>query len=233
MVKRLEEAVIARLKKGEHIFEILVDSEKAFLFREGKIKDVRECLVYDEIFKDARKGERVSYDLLRKVFGTDDIYKVAEIIIKEGELQISTQLRRKLVEEKKKQIIEYIRRNAIDPRTGLPHTYQRIEEALEKAGVKIDPFKPVEVQIDQIIKKLKLVLPLKFEKVLLAVRIPPEYVGHAYGYIKRKYKISKEEWASDGSWIFLIEIPAGMKDEVIENIQKITEGNAEIKELKK
>jgi len=233
MSKKLEEAVIARLKKGEHTFEIYVDCEKAFEFREGKVKDIREVLVYEEIFKDAKKGERVSSEVLKKVFGTDDIYKVAEIIVKEGEIQISTEYRRKLLEEKKKKIVEMIRRIAVDPRTKLPHPPQRIEEAMEKAGVHIDPFKPAEAQLDEVIKKLKYVLPIKIETVKIAVRIPPEYVGKAMSYFYKKYKILKEDWGKDGSWIFLVEIPAGMKVDLMNEVASLTKGEGEIKELEK
>lgn len=232
MVKSLKEAVIARYRKGSEKLEILVDLEKALQYREGKIKNIEEVLIYEEIFKDAKKGERAGMEDLKRILGTTDLLEAINKILKEGEIQITTEYKRKLIEEKKRQIISIIHKNAIDPRTKLPHPIERIESALSKAKVNIDPFKPIEMQLDEIIKKLKLILPLKFEKVKLAFRIYPEYAGRAMSFVKRKFKVLKEEWASDGSWIFLLEVPIGEKEEVISYISKICEGNLDVKEIK-
>jgi ribosome maturation protein SDO1 len=41
----------------------------------------------------------------------------------------------------------------------------------------------------------------------------------------------KEEWQSDGSWIGLLEIPAGMQDDFLERLQKKAKGNADVRIL--
>jgi ribosome maturation protein SDO1 len=173
----LEKAVIARLKKGGEVFEVLVDPYLARDLKEGREVDFEQLLAVEEVFKDARKGERVSKEELTKVFGTADIRTVARKIIVEGEVQITAEQRKEMLEQKKKQIIEYLRRNTVDPRTGAPHTPARIEMALEQAKVHIDIFKPVEAQIKEIVKA--------FVKATLTVfpQVVPQ-LKFSYGTIK-------------------------------------------------
>jgi len=183
MVVPLDKAVIARLRKFGENFEIYVDFYKALEIKNGKDVDPDELLASFEVYKDARKGERHSEETLKKVFKTTDVYQIAKIIIKEGELQIPAEYRRKLKEELKKQIIELIRKNYIDPKTKIPHPPQRIELAMEKAKVNIDITKPAEAQLNEIVKKLRPIIPLKSERVLLAIKIPAEYIYKTYNYL--------------------------------------------------
>jgi len=177
----LEKAVIARLRRGGEEYEVLVDPYLARDLKEGKEVNFEELLAAEEIFKDAKKGERASSEELRKAFGTDDIYDVARRIILEGEVQITAEQRKEMLEAKRKQIITFISRNTIDPRTNAPHPPARIERALEEAKVHIDVFKPVEAQIKDIVKALKPILPLKFEETEIAIKIPPEVKIFLYG----------------------------------------------------
>ncbi|MEM3184622.1 MAG: ribosome assembly factor SBDS, partial [Candidatus Hadarchaeales archaeon] len=178
MVK-LEDAVIARFSSHGMNFEILVDPNLAVSLREGKQVDMRAMLAIDKVFKDARKGESASEESLLKVFGTSDVFRVAEQIVKNGEIQLTTEQRRKMREEKVKQIVTILSRRAINPQTGTPHPPARIEAALKEAKVQIDEFKSAEEQIPKIVKALLPILPLKFEIRKIAVKIPPAYVGKA------------------------------------------------------
>ena len=220
---------VARItREGEH-FEILVKPDQAFEFRLGKRQAVSEVLVTDTIFTDANKGLRASEEKLRKAFGTTDPLKIAEIILRKGTLQLTTEQRRKLIEEKKKQIIAFISRNCVDPRTNLPHPPLRIEQAMEQIHFSIDPFRDAEEQAKEIIKLLRSVLPLKTEQVSVSVHIPPQYTGKAYGTIKSFGTIRHEEWRADGSFHAIIEMPAGLYGPFLEKLGEITKGNAEAK----
>jgi rRNA metabolism SBDS family protein len=143
---RLEDAIIARYEHSGHRFEILVDPDVIDDVKAGKIENVVDYMVIDEIFKDAHKGDRASEELIKEVFGTTDVNEVAKKIIIHGQVQLTTEQRRKMLEEKKKRIIAEIARNAINPQTGAPHPPQRIELAMEEAKVHIDPLKSVEEQ---------------------------------------------------------------------------------------
>ncbi|HID73596.1 MAG TPA: ribosome assembly factor SBDS, partial [Thermoplasmata archaeon] len=125
----LEDAVIARYEaKGER-FEILVDPDLAKAFIEGDSTDLDEVLAVDSIFRDVRKGDRASTESMEKVFGTTEFMDIARRILLKGEIHLTTEQRREMLEQKRKQIVTYIARNAINPRTMAPHPPQRIENA--------------------------------------------------------------------------------------------------------
>lgn len=229
----VDKAVIARLKIGNENFEILVDCEKAIEFKQGKSIGLDSILASTEIFRDVKKGEHAPENTMARLFGTNDKLKIAADIIKKGDVQLTVQYRNKLREEKRKAIINIIHRNAIDPRTGLPHPAARIERAMEEAKVRIDEMKHAEEQVQGIVKDLRETLPIKFETRELAIKIPAEYTANSYRMLKSYGKLLKDEWQNDGSLIAIIELPAGLQEEFFEKLNGLTHGNAETKIIAK
>jgi ribosome maturation protein SDO1 len=229
----LEKAVVAKLRKGGMDFEILVDPYLARDLKEGKEVNFDDLLAVEEIFRNARKGERAPNEELQKVFGTTDVREIARTIIIEGEVQITAEQRREMLEAKRKQIVTFLSKNTIDPRTNTPHPPARIERALEEAKVHIDIFKSVEAQIKDIVKALKPILPLKFEEMEVAIKVPPEYAGKAISVLYKFGGVTKEEWQRDGSWICLMRIPSGMYGELMDLLGRITKGEALTKILRR
>jgi len=224
-----EKFTIARLTKENEHFEILVKSQKALDYRNGKISGITEVLAAETIFSDANKGTRAAEDNIRKAFGTTDELKVADIIIKKGTLQLTTEQRRKMVEDKRRQIIDYISRQAVDPKTNLPHPPLRIENAMEQIRYPIDPYKTVEVQSKEIVKLLRPILPLKIEQLQIATTIPAQHSVRAYGALKGYGSIKREEWRSYGSWYGVIEMPAGSYASFLNKLGDVTKGSGEAK----
>lgn len=216
---------------GEH-FEILVRPDIAFEFKMGKPVEITRVLVIDTIFADASKGLRASEEKLQKTFQTTDPYKIAEAILRRGELQLTTEQRHRLVEEKRKQIVAFISKHCIDPRTGLPHPPLRVEQAMSQVRLLIDPFKSGEEQARTVIEELRPILPLKIEQIRIAIKIPPEHAARSLGVTKDFGTIKQEEWQRDGSWIAIVEMPAGLHSGFLERIGKITQGNYQTKILK-
>jgi len=224
-----EKYTVARITRENEHFEILIKPQKALDYRAGKIAGITEVLAAEIIFSDANKGTKVSEESLRKAFGTTDSLKVAETILKTGTLQLTTEQRRKMVEDKRKQIIDFISRQSVDPKTSLPHPPMRIENAMEQVHYPIDPFKPVEEQARDIIKLLRPILPLKMENISVGVTIPAQYSARAYGAIKGFGTIKREEWRADGSWHGVLEMPAGLYAPLVEKLGEATKGNGEAK----
>lgn len=220
---------VARITRENEHFEVLVKPQKALDYRMGKIAAITEVLAGETIFSDADKGTKVSEEALKKAFGTTDVLKIAEMILKTGTLQLTTEQRRKMVEDKRKQVIDFISRQCVDPKTNLPHPPTRIENAMEQIRYSIDPFKPVEEQAKDIIKLLRIILPLKMELMNVSVIIPAEYSARAYGALKVFGTIKHEEWRSNGSWAGILEMPAGLYAPFLEKIGEITKGNGEAK----
>ena len=228
---RLEDAVIARLSSHGTNFEVLVDPELALALRSGQSVDVKNVLAIDKIFKDSKKGDKASEEMVQKAFGTTDVLKTAEQIIRQGEIQITTEQRRKMRDERLKQIVTLISRRSINPQTGLPHPPARIESAMEKARVHVEVFKSAEEQLPPIVKELRPILPLKFETRRIAIKIPTTYVGKASMVVKGFAAVKKEQWLNDGSWAAVVEIPAGLQAEFFDKLNELTRGEAQTKVL--
>jgi ribosome maturation protein SDO1 len=218
---------VARIVKDNEHFELLVKPQKALDYRMGRIASITEVLAAEIIFSDANKGTKVSDESLHKAFGTTDSLKIADTILKKGTLQLTTEQRRKMTDEKHRQIIDFISRQCVDPKTNLPHPPSRIENAMEKIHYPIDPFKSLEEQAKDIIKLLRPILPLKMEQVSVDVRIPVEYAARAYGKVKEFGTIRKEEWRADGSWHGVLEMPAGLYAPFLEKLGEMTKGTGE------
>ncbi len=227
-----EKFTTARITIAEEKFEILVKPDLALEFKMGKQVPISQIVAIEEIYSDAGKGTRASDEKVEKSFGTDDVLKVAEKILQNGELQLTTDQRRQLVEDKRKQIIAFISRNAIDPRTGTPHPPLRIEQAVSQLRFSVDAFKPAEEQAKAVIEELRTALPIKIENMRVAVKIFAEHSAKAYGSLKSFGTISREEWQADGSLIAVVEMPAGLYGPFIDRLGKLTQGTIQTKVLK-
>jgi len=226
----INKAVIAKIKKGGEDFEILVDCDKAIEFKSGK-GTIQDAVAAEYIYKDSKKGDKASEHEMAKFFGSHDFYKVAEKILKDGEIQLTAEYRGKLREEKRKKIIEIIHRNAIDSKTGLPHPAQRIEAAMEEAKVHIDEFKAAEEQVEDILEKIKVIIPIRFEIKRFWIRIPAKFSGQAYPVLKRLGKVVKEDW-STGDLSVEVDILGGLSEEFFDKINGMTHGDIESREIK-
>ena len=198
-------------------------------YRNGKISSITEVLAAEIIFSDANKGTKVSEDSMKKAFKTVDSLKIADEILKKGTLQLTTDQRRKMIEDKKRQVIDFIARQAVDPKTNLPHPPMRIENAMEQIRYPIDPYKPVEEQAKDIVKLLRPILPLKIEQIVVSIKIPMQYAARAYGTVKTFGTVKREEWRGDGSWFGEIEIPAGAYASLLNKLGDATKGSGEAK----
>ena len=227
-----KEYVIARIEKSGEKFEVLVKPEAVQKIRDGKEVDLLKELAIDEIFKDAHKGSKASEEKMVEFFGTAEPLAVAKQIIQRGEIQLTTEQRRQMLEVKRKQVVQYIAANAINPQTGAPHPPQRIENAMEGAKVHVDPFKPVEEQVKDVLDALRPLLPIRFEKVRIAVKLSAEDSAKAYGDIKGYGTILKEEWSPTGAWLGVVEMPAGLQTDFLERLNAKTRGNVETRVLK-
>ncbi len=220
---------IVRFSFGNDKFEIIVKSDAALDYKLNKRKDIENIVVADEVYADSSKGLKASREKLKKAFKTEDLRAIQEIIMQRGELSLTTEQRRKMAEDKRKQIIAFISKNFIDPHTGLPHPPIRVEQALNEIDVSIDPFKPAEEQTKLIIEKLRPILALKTGNIKIQVRIPAVYTSQAVGVLKSFGQLIKEEWLSDGGLDATMQIPIAMQSTLLDRIASLTHGNAQIK----
>lgn len=219
--------VTARIKaKGKH-FEITVNLDEALKVKQGK-GDIMAALVMPKVFADMKKGLAASNADLTDAFGTLDVYQIAQQIITKGEVQKTQEFRDTERENKVKQIMHLIIKNASD-QNGRPYTEDRIKRAMEEAHCNIDN-RPAEQQVTSIIESLKKVIPIKVEIRKVKLTIPAQYTSQVYGLLK-DYKES-EEWMNNGSLQAILNIPAGMTIDFYDKLNHITHGTVQSQDMK-
>jgi ribosome maturation protein SDO1 len=137
-----------------------------------------------------------------------------------------------MIEEKRKMIATLISKQSINPQTNTPHPVDRILNAMEIAKVQVDLYKSAEEQVDDVLQAIQRVLPIRFEKIELQIKVPAMHAGKCYGVLKEYGKMKREEWLSDGSFVCRLEIPAGIQPELFDRLNKITHGDIVINQVK-
>ena len=225
----LDDAVLARLEKAGKRYEVLVDSELVDAFQANpESVNIDDLLAIDEVFHDARAGDRPTEEALKNNFDTLDIVKLTQIILERGSIQLTTNQRKSMVEVKRQQIIHEIHSNAVDPRTKSPHPRTRIELAFEESKFNVDPFKSVDDQVKEAVAMLKPMIPLSFEAARLAFRIPASGFQAVHQLLRTH--VEKDEWLSNGDWACVIECSAAIKDSLISKVLGKAKGS-EVKEI--
>ncbi len=224
----MADVTVVRFSFEGEKFEIMVKPDPALEYKMGKKKDLSAVLVSDEIYTDSGKGTKPSTEKLLKAFKTEDLAEIAEIIMQKGNLNLTTDQRRKMIENKRKQIVEFIAKTYVDPKTHLPHPPLRIEQAMKDARVSIDPQKNVDEQVKDIVEKLRSIIALKSESLQLEILIPAQYASQSYAVLKSVGSLKTEEWQNNGSLKAILEIPAAARPNVIDRLGSITKGSASV-----
>ncbi|QYZ79805.1 ribosome assembly factor SBDS [Methanofollis formosanus] len=227
----LDRAVVARLESHGERFEIGVDPDLAQQVRQGAEIPIEDVVAAETVFENFAHGDRASEETLQKVFETTEFEPIARRILTKGEIHLTSDQRKRMIEERRRQVVTYIARNAVNPQTKLPHPPQRIEMAMEEARVNIDPFKSVEEQVKVAMKALRPIIPIRFEELRVAVRIPADHAPRAYGEMQAAVTVEREEWQNDGSWICVCRIPAGVQNDFYTLVNRLSKGDGEVKVL--
>ena len=228
----MADVTVVRFSYEGEKFEIMVKPDPALDYKLGKKKDLSAVLVSDEIYTDSGKGTKPSTEKLLKAFKTEDLAEIAQIIMQKGNLNLTTDQRRKMIENKRKQIVEFIAKTYVDPKTHLPHPPLRVEQAMKDARVSIDPQKNVDEQVKDIVEKLRSIIALKSESLQLEIIIPAQYASQSYAVLKSVGSLKTEEWQNNGSLKAILEIPAAARPNVIDRLGSITKGSASVEVVK-
>jgi ribosome maturation protein SDO1 len=250
--------IIGKIEKSGRRFEMLLDPEQAWeakkFIREEiqkrlKNSNEKSRLSVDEIlnsnkidlelifesftvFEDLRRGKKATDGDMEAVFDTTEGRRIAAQILIDGEMHWTKTQREEERSKKMKQIITIISKNAINPQNNKPHPYQRIEKAIEESNVKIDLMRNAEEQVDDVVKGIRSVIPIRMEQVEMAIKLPSAFTAKGYNIVAQLAQIKNEEWQSDGSWVSVVSLPAGLQMELIDKLNKLTHGRVQIKFLK-
>ena len=220
----LDDAVLARYEHSGKRYEILVDPKLIDTYRNNPNSvELDDILATDEVWIDAKSGERPTSEQLINTFGSDELSICIEKILTKGSIQLTTAQRKERVKDNRIAIIHRISSTAIDPKSKMPHPPSRIETALDECKYSIDPFLSIDRQVNDAIKLMRPLIPLKFATAKLAFRIP----GVEYGTVQSVLRelMVKEEWLPNGDWACVVEVPAGAKIDLMGDIAKRSKGS--------
>lgn len=217
--------------RGDKQFEILVEPDLAKEAKlEGEDHEIQRMLFVQEIFTDAGEGERASADEIEKEFGTRQIMEAAGEIFEKGDMQLTTDQKKEMRQEKWKKLVNMISRRVQNPRTGNPHPPNRVENALEEAGFNVQWDSNLEEEFEDAIDELRPIIPVSLDKKTVAIRIPVDNAGQAYDKLQNAAEIEEEQWGNE-YFTAKVTLPAGVLKELREELQDITSGQTEMKEV--
>ena len=221
----VDEAFEMRYKKAGEQFQVLVDFDKLKEFqKKSEEVSVYDVLADNKIFKDQKKGELASTNILEKVFPEKSEEQILKEILTKGECQIPTAYLNKLREQKKVQIINYITENAINGQTKGKYAVSLVEGEINKLKFNVDPNKDFEPQAQDVLKMLKKVMPISLEEVVIEIGIPPMFVGSFYGPFRKLGKTIKEFYDNDSNLILHIKTTEGTMDKICDYVKNNTNG---------
>ncbi|MEM1557060.1 MAG: ribosome assembly factor SBDS [Thermoproteota archaeon] len=215
-----KQSTVSRLSIRGEKFEIIVAPDPALNFKLTGKGDIRKILLVDEVYSDSKKGLRVSSEKLKKFFGTTDVFKIAEKILLEGELQLTSEQRRRMIESKRQQTIAMLSKTLLDPSLGNPIPSLRIEQALNQIGISIDPFKPPEEQIKNVIKALRQILQFKVNEVSLTLTCQQEESTDVYGFLNSFGEVDHTKAQKDRSVKISARIPSVLMSYFLEKLNE-------------
>ena len=227
----VDNANVIRLSTHGKTFEILADAEKALAMRSGETVDIKDVLAVEHVYSDSKKGTLASENTMDSIFKTSDPVEVAKIIIQKGDIPLTKEHKAGMREQKLRQVITYIARNGVDPKTHYPHPPDRIEAALEEAKFYIDETKDIQKSIQEALRAIRPIIPIKFEYKEIAAKIPAEFAAKSYSIVNEFGKKLKEDWQTDGSLVVVMEIPGGMEEEFHQKLNVLCHGEGETKIL--
>ena len=224
---------IVRYEKHGRRYELLVNPEPAWLYLQGEEVEIDDIFEVYIVYENISRGVKSTQDDLDVAFEGMTEREIAVTILKEGHLQLTIEQRNEILKEKRKEIVDFIHIHCINPRENTPIPRDRLENAIIDLGVNISYNDDVKSQAMEIIDQLKPIMPIRFESVKLAVKIPPSYTGSLYGYAISSGNLIQEEWLSDGSLAVVVQIPSGTQADFLEQITSKTKGKAQVKVLER
>ena len=242
---------IIKLKKANSHFEMIVDplimwkartkmnelrAQNEEINQDNIESLLRENSIYFNdifhvlnIFENVRKAIHASETELENLFGMTNEKKIATLFLLNGDVDWTQKQRTEWTEKKRKKIITIISRNCINPQTKKPHPPKRIEKAMEEAKVSIKIDQKAEEQVEDILKSIKRILPIRMDSIEMAIKVPSKYAAKSYNTIAKFAQIKKSEWQKDGSWVGLVSLPGGLQVEFNDQLNHDTHGRVQIK----
>ena len=213
---------VIKVEKQGNTLELICKPGMITKFRKGECS-MNDVLIDDKIYSDSSKGDlapQSAMDLFNKKGES-----LLEYILKEGKYQLTTQEKREMVEQCRKDVARHIHNNYIDSVTKIPHPLQRIELALQEVKFNPDPDKSVEANVKGILNKLTNVIRLTESTINATVTVPNKYIGKASGLIYSSCNVLKEDYGKEAA-VFAIELAPGKYEYFYDQLAKLSSNEA-------
>lgn len=214
---------IVKYKSGKNAFEVLCVPGTVLKYRDGQL-GLDKTLFAENVYKNFSTGDRAKESELQEAFGTTNEMECIKKIMDEGEYSLSTKERQELVEKKKKEMITYVHKQYIDPRTKVPHPISRIEGVFKDMKLMVDPFKSAEKQVEAIFSKLVEKMPLKKTLVYATLKLKHQYLGKVMPVAHKWAKVSGEQYNHEGVAMDLSIVP-GDYESLVNELHNLTKGD--------
>lgn len=217
--------IIVKLRKNKNVFEILAYTGTIEKYR-GNLIGWDKVYVVENVFKNVKKGDLYTQLELEQAFSTTNMQEIMQIIAMKGEYQLSSEERKNKMDQKRKQVVNFIHTNYINPKTNICHPITAIESALNSLKIRIDMNESAEKQVQLIVKKLPVILPIKKSVIEGVLRIPNTHSGKVMGIIGKWATIVTQNWGSANCEMHL-SLVAGNYDSLMKELSSKIQDNFE------
>lgn len=146
-------SIVKYCKNGVAV-ELLCVKGTIFPYREGKL-DRSKVVAVDELWKDSKKGDKLTVSELVKAFGPGKtLSECVDIVLADGECSLTTDELRERKEQKRRELVNYIVTNFEGP-GGKAYTPSMVDTALTTHKINVDHTKPANVIFEESKKKLE------------------------------------------------------------------------------
>lgn len=227
----LGEFTLVRYKVKGYRFEIVVDPELAWKYKQGDEIPLDDIFEGFTVFENFSKGLKAAEFDLNDAFETGNERDIAKIMLDKGELQITQEMRKRFLAEKTKEIIDFLVVHTINPKTKAAHTPARIEKAMNEAGIRISRTEDTKEQAVKIVKQLASIIPISMEVATIEFILPATLAGSMFSFFHEAGEVLNETWGNNGSLTVTIQVPAGVQAQIMEEVADKTKGKAQIRVL--
>lgn len=229
---KVDESCIIRYKKGNEEVEALIEYRALASYLEQKDSQENEDFsIYDvfadtKIYSDSNKGLVADSDTLNVLFGNMSEEEMLYEIANNGDPQIPISYMNELREKKKAQVINYLANETINPQTQKNYSNVAIEEEVNKLKISIHPYQNHIHQAEEVFKKLKDKLPIKFDTTVLIIQVSSQYAGTFNSKIRSFGIIQKQFYDEHGTMHMHVQISTGRLEEVENFIKDASKNTA-------
>jgi ribosome maturation protein SDO1 len=218
---------LVKFKSGKHTFEVATKPGSVLKYRAQQL-GINNVLETEVVWKDISKGDRASSADLIDVFKTDNQSECCLKIIQDGDLQLTEAERKEMIDKRRREIVNYLHKYYVDPKTKGPHPIVRIENALADLKYRVDADTPVEKQVQEIMRNMPGILPMRKMDMTGWITIPHAHLGQVQGQLK-KFVTIKHERYNDSGCEFEVQLVPGEYDAVMAMLNNYCKGEYDIK----